>query len=300
MEKQKNGIDLSIIIVNYNSSYFLLNTVDSIVNSHIKASYEIIIADNNSSDNSLELVRAAHENLKIIDMGENTGFSKANNAGFNLSRGRYILILNSDTIIPEKAVDSLLKMVKEESDTSLIAPLLLNADGSVQLSVGKDLTLINEFLTKFFFKMFFRLYSGLRKKNIELDVDWVSGACFIVPREIYTKVGGFDEKFFLYFEDADLCLRIRKAGYKVHLTSRVSITHLMGKSTSSVFNSLLPEIKKGQLYYYKKHNSKFDILFLRLYLKLKFSIRFIFEKIAGDKKKASISKKILKLTGRYK
>lgn len=300
MDKNPGKIDISIVIVNYNSSTYLLNTVKSVKSSGIKSSYEIIIVDNNSTDNSLKLVMERFPDIKILETGKNLGFAKGNNIGVRSCRGQYILLLNSDTILFENTTDILFNIIKNSENIGVISPVLLNEDRSFQLSFGRDLKLFEEFFLKFFSGKFYKFYYKLKKGYIENDVDWVSGACFMVPKYLYEQISGFDESFFIYLEDADLCKRIREKGYKVHITSRTSLIHLLGKSTKNEFNSILPEIKKSHLHYYSKHNGKIRTLILKLYLFTKFTLKKTICIFIGDKKKERVLSNILSSIKNFK
>jgi len=300
MNEKREKIDLSILIVNFNSGVFLLNTVESIFAAGIKSKFEIIIADNNSTDNSLNVLKKKYKDIKIVQTGGNLGFAKGNNFGSQFCNGEFFLILNSDTHIHKGSIDILLEKLRRNSKTGIIAPVLLNEDGSFQLSFGRDLKLLEEFFLKFFSKQFYRFYYIWKKGNIEKDVNWVSGACFLISGSLYRKITGFDENFFLYMEDADLCKRVRNEGYNIHITSKSKITHLLGKSTGKVLNSILPEIKKSHLYYYKKHNGNIRTSILKTYLLIKFSLKKILFRLKKNSSGIILSSAVIKTIRTFK
>jgi len=284
-------IELSIIIVNFNSGEYLYKTVRSIYDHYLNTNFEIIIVDNNSSDNSLEMTSNEFTDINIIELDENVGFAAANNAGVKESLGKYILILNNDTEIMDGSIEVLMSEIKDQNNYGIVSPILYYADGSPQLSYGNDPGIINEFFTKYFSTIFFRIGLLLSRGNFEKDVDWISGACFLITSDLYKELGGFDENFFLYYEDADLGKRVREKGFLNHITSKSRIIHFLGKSSGSVFSDLLPVIKRGHLYYYKKHKSKASFILLKRYLIIKFTFKLGLSVISGEKyTKRKISK----------
>ncbi|MEN8153042.1 MAG: glycosyltransferase family 2 protein [Acidobacteriota bacterium] len=294
MKNKRSEIELSIIIVNYNSGNYLFQTVDSIYKNLKGIKFEIIVVDNNSTDESAENVLKKFPEITLIQKDFNSGFAKANNEGVKISSGKYLLILNNDTYIRENSIETLLKIIRKNPLYGIVAPLLVYEDGSPQLSYGNDLTLFSEFILKYFASTLhkFRLRAG--KGRFEKNVDWITGACLLIKRDLYEKVGGFDENYFIYIEDADLGKKVRAAGYRNHITSASTIVHFKGKSTSSNFTRILPEIKKSQLYYYKKHNGRISFLFLRSYLILKFIIKIYFYSITGNKNNSEVAASVLK------
>ena len=291
---------LSIIIVNYNSGKYLYNTIRSVYDSYPDTVFEIIVVDNKSSDSSLSAVIRNFPEVHIIELDNNEGFSKANNIGAKIAVGEYLLFLNNDTEIFKSSIDTLLNEIKENPIYGIVSPVLLYEDGSTQLNYGNDPNIISEFVTKYFLQIIFRLNTKLMAGNIEKNVDWISGACFIITSELYKKLNGFDENFFLYYEDTDLGKRVRAEGFKNHVTSKSKIIHFLGKSTTTVYNEILPKIKKGHLYYYQKHNHSYSLNFLKLYLLMKFRIKRVFALITAQKDKSELFQKTIAVIKNFK
>ena len=284
----KTKIELSIVIVNYNSGKYLYETVNSIYDQDLTINFETIVIDNHSSDNSVAPIKEKFPDVRIIELEDNKGFACANNIGVDNSKGQYILILNNDTKILENSIEALLYEIKGNPKYGLVSPVLLYGDGSPQISFGRDPGIITEFFTKYFSVRLFKLKFSFSKDNFEKNVDWISGACFLISSALYKDLGGFDERFFLYYEDADLGKRIREKGYYNHITAKSKIIHFLGKSTAPVYSGLLPIIKKGHLYYYKKHNNKVSFYLLKNYLLIKYYLKLSFTELSG-KEKASIN-----------
>jgi N-acetylglucosaminyl-diphospho-decaprenol L-rhamnosyltransferase len=265
-----DGPGVSIIIVNFNNRTYLLRTLESLFQDPFVAHNEIIVVDNASEDDSLAALRRDFPAVKTIALPENFGYARANNRGAEKATGRYLLFLNSDTEVPAGAVEKLLDIKRNHPEYGIIAPMVDNPDGSLQLSWGSDLHLHTEFFLKFIAKGWSRWRLKTKKTEVSRDVDWVSGACFMIDRNLYQEIGGFDEKFFLYVEDADLGKRVRQLGHKVHLTSEVRIVHHLGQSVAGIRGRAMLEAKRSQLYYYGKHNGRRAMAVLRRYLLFRF------------------------------
>ncbi len=194
----KNRPEISIIIVNYNSGKYLYETIRSIYNSPPSPPFEIIVVDNNSSDSSLNKVIEEFPGIRLIELERNSGFACANNIGAENAVGEFFLFLNNDTEVKSDSIDALLSEIKNNPAYGIVSPLLLYDDGSPQLNYGNDPGIISEFFTKYFSKFFFRLRTKFRIETFEKNADWISGACFIISSELYRKLEGFDENFFLY------------------------------------------------------------------------------------------------------
>ncbi len=291
--KSKEDIALSIIIVNYNAKDYLFKTLESVRKNIGDLDYEVIVVDNASTDGSVEGIKKSFPAVKLIALDQNTGFAKANNEGAKRSLGRYLLIMNNDTDIPKGTVEKLMNIKEEHPEYGIVAPLTFNLDNTLLLNWGKDLHLLSEIVIKFFLERWYRWLYTLKKERISREVDWVSGACFLIERNLYQKINGFDEKYFLYVEDADFGKRVRHLGYKIHLTSDAHITHHLGRSTSRYIDQILPEIKKSQLYYYCVHNSRQALRILKFYLWLRFHLKRFYFRLKNNSEKRESCERVL-------
>lgn len=260
------AIDLSIIIVNWNTLNLLKDCLNSIFQQTWDVSYDVWVVDNGSSDGSPDMVRREFPQVHLIENRTNMGFSRANNQAIRQSSGRYILLLNSDTEVIGDALRAFVRFMDDHPEAGAAGCQLLNPDGSLQFSCGRSLrlrsvllggVLANQIFKKLFpHRTFFAEY-GLCEEDHgrSQEVDLVMGACLILRRDILEKTGLFDENIFLYFEEIDLCYRIRKAGLKIFYTPQASVRHYGGQSSKSskdiVRNSLL-----SQEYFFKKHYGK--------------------------------------------
>lgn len=253
---------VSAVIVNYNPGENLIKCVKSVSESV----REIIIVDNASSDGSLERILNLYPSIKLIKNEENEGFSRGANIGILNSKYEYLLIMNPDVFIEKNSIHLLTKCLEEEEGVGIVSPKLISADGKIELSYGNDPSIINELLQKIKSK------TGILRIKSKY-VQWVSGACFMCRKKAVIEAGLFDENFFLYFEDADLCKRLRKKGWVIKYLSSASAVHIRGGSGD--FEEVQCEYRKSQLLYYKKHRSAVSLLLLRGYLFLKFGFLFL-------------------------
>ena len=266
---KKNSI-LSVILVNYNGKDFIGKCLDSIEKNLLGIQSEVIVVDNHSTDGSVELLQNRHPNIRLLRNHENLGFSKSNNLGIKASNGFYILIINPDTYVYSDAIRILLTEIKENSDVGAVGPALLNDKNNYQLSFGGRIGFFSELAKKLFLNRLTKC--KLRKNPQKRNVQWLSGACFISRRDVLERVGMFDERFFLYFEDIDLCTRMRKSGWRLVYLPEAKVFHQGGASTELKKLNSRFHYRKSQLYFYKKHSSILSLFLLKFF----FSINFIF------------------------
>ena len=232
-------MDLSIIIVNYNVKEFLQNLIHSIEKASTNLTKEIIIIDNASDDGSVDFIKEKFPQIKLIANQTNLGFGKANNIGLKQATGKYILLINPDTLVAEDTFEKMIQFFESNKNIGLAGCKILNPDGTLQLacrrsfpgpwtSFTKVTGLSNLFPNS---KIFARYNLTYLDENKSYEVDAISGSFMMMRKEVYEKVGGFDEQFFMYGEDLDLCYRIQKAGYKVFYVHSTQIIHYKGEST---------------------------------------------------------------------
>lgn len=215
------SMDLSIIILNYNTKNLTQDCIKSIKNSRPKVSYEIIVVDNASTEKFPK-----SNNYKLISNSTNLGFAKANNQGMKIAKGKYILLLNSDTIIKDKAIDRLYEFSLKQNDAGAVVPQLLNTDGSIQPSCFQ-LPSITLAIKQYFFGQ-----KNLLDKYIPTNntVDAAVMAAFLITPASIKKVGYLNEKYFMYFEDLDYCKTIKNAGLKIYYLKEAQVIHIHGAS----------------------------------------------------------------------
>jgi len=231
-------MELSIIIVNWNSRDFLQKCIASILDAKIKSRHEIIVIDSGSFDGSCEMVKQCYPQVKFIQSEVNLGFAKANNAAFKASSGSHVLFLNPDTEVINSALDIMFEQVQKLPKAGAIGCKHLNADGSVQTDCIQSFpTILNQLLNSEFLMVLFpnsRLWGmaslfGTTTGPTEVDV--ISGACIMMKRSVFERIGQFSEDYFLYAEDLDLCYKAGQAGYKNYYVPDATIFHFGGRST---------------------------------------------------------------------
>lgn len=277
-------MDLSIIIVNYNVKEFLQNLVHSLQKAVSKITHEIIVVDNASDDGSVEFINEKFPHIKLITNQINLGFSKANNAALKIAKGKFILLINPDTIVSEDTITKMIGFFHDHSDAGLAGCKILNPDGSLQLACRRSfpgpwtsfckVTGLSAMFPKS--KLFAKYNLTYLDENSTYEVDAISGSFMMMKREAYEKVGGFDEQFFMYGEDLDLCYRIQKNGYKVYYYPGTQIIHYKGESTK---RSSLDETKyfyNAMNLFVKKHFSSFYLVEIILLFAIGFRKFFAF------------------------
>lgn len=270
---------ISIIIINYKQKNLLLDCVNSIYDVFKSNPFQIIIV-NNSPEENLNDLQSEYKNLKIID-NQNLGFAQANNLGAGQSQGNYLLFLNCDTLIKNDFLQDLLKYFGG-TEFGAVGLKMQNADGSFQISCYEDNTITGEILNKKEEKEF-RNRNNSFMEEIRLQyqdvvkVNWVSGAAFFMKKDVFENIGGFDERYFLFYEDADICKRLFDKGYDIYFYPYSEIVHLKGENVNLEFDSKTYYFsKQSQILYYKLHNNLFERVTLRIYLFSKFLLLSLF------------------------
>jgi len=277
-------LDLSIIIVNYNVKEFLQNLLHSIEKASANISKEIIVIDNASEDGSVEVLKEKFPSIKLIENNINSGFGKANNQGLEIANGKYILFINPDCIVSEDTFDKMISFFESHPDCGLAGCKILNSDGTLQLACRRSFpgpwtsfTKVTGLSTLFpKSKMFARYNLTYLNENETYEVDAISGSFMMIRKDVYEKTGGFDEQFFMYGEDLDLCYRVQKNGYKVFYVHDTQIIHYKGESTK---RSNLDETKvfyDAMHLFVKKHLSSFPIVEVILRSAIAFRKTFAF------------------------
>ncbi|MEH2324641.1 MAG: glycosyltransferase family 2 protein [Nostoc sp.] len=275
---QQQPISVSIILVNYNGAEILADCLNSLEKFIDIPNYEIIVVDNASSDSSVKLISENFPEFRLLKQAQNSGFGAGNNAGVKVATGEFLFLLNTDTVLTSNILPHLIELMQADPQVGIIGPKLLNPDGSLQISVSPALGIKGEYQAR---KMH-RDYLNISQQNLieqkfqEIqEVDIVVGAAFFIRSSLFHELGGFDENFFMYFEESDLCQRAQYQGYKIMYTPHVSLIHLKGYSIQKAANTMSIEYRRSQIYYYQKHRPWWEQIILRIYLFYKFFAEFI-------------------------
>lgn len=274
-------MDLSIIIVSYNTQQLLDDCLSSVFKSlkTSKLKFEVIVVDNNSSDGTREMLQKKFPQVRTVFNQENLGFGRANNQGIRIAKGNYVLFLNSDTVVLNNALDKLWRFAKQHPK-AFIGPKLLNLDRSSQSSCGPffSLPIVAAALFLRGDKIGLTRWSPTKTRC----VDWVSGACLLGPRKLLMDGLLFDEEIFMYMEEVDLLYRAKRQGYGTYFYPHSAIVHLGGGSSSNQKKGPVLNIYRGLTYFYRKHYSPWSLLILRLLLKLKAMLAWSIGMITGN------------------
>lgn len=253
---------LSVVIVSWNVAESLRACLSSVIGSSSGLNPEIIVVDNNSSDDSCKICREMHPQVRLISLKENFGFAKANNIAIKDCNSKYILLLNPDATIQTDAIHSLLEFIEANEKVGAIGPKIIESSGKVQGSARKFPSLRTAFLgrTSILQKLLRKSKAAQdeipclsHNSSKPLEVEWVSGACMMVRRETIEQVGLLDEKFFMYWEDADWCYRMKRHGWKIFWVPAAKITHNTGQSSSKSRSRTIIAFHKSIYYYFEKN-----------------------------------------------
>lgn len=260
------SVRISIIIVNYNGATFLRECLDSILASQTRHTYEIIVVDNESQDHSLEVMTpyVVTKKIRLIMNSVNTGFSYANNQGIQAARGDYIFLLNNDTRLTPDALEKLTDYIISHPETGIVAPQLLNGDGSLQFQGSV-------------------LGHWRYKSDKPRRISFVTGAAMMMSAAFLEKIGGLDENFFFYNEDIDLCKQVLKQGLAIIYLPSAKIIHYGGLSTTGRKAASVIEGYRGGLYLCYKHYGSVIYWLYRLILFLDLIPRAVYHAVLSVK-----------------
>lgn len=295
-------MDVSFIIVNWNTKKLLEQAIASLYKYAKGFTFEIIVVDNASEDGSPQMVKRKFPKVKLIKNKENLGFAKGNNIGIKIAKGEFIFLLNSDAYLIDGSLKNLVARARQIPNLGAIAPQILNEDRSIQQSVGYNPDLIRVILWMSFiddlpFGDFLKPYhvDHDRFYKKEHRVGWLTGAAFMVPGNVIAKVGLLDANIFMYGEDVDWCLRIKKAGFEIYYSPAAKLVHIGRGSAGKISKNAILGEYKGLIYVYTKHKGKFALQMLRLLLKIGALSRIIIFGALGRKETAKFYVEAYKL-----
>ena len=255
---------LSIVIICWNDWKVIENCLRSIYAGTHQIEYEVIVSDNGSTDGSVENIRAQFPRVRMVENRANLGFARGNNAGIREARGEYVLILNPDTIVHDRSLDRWIEFAERHPEAGAFGCQVHNPDGTYQRSARPFPTISRSLVAAFGLRFLGRLRHPVLSDEYEAwqgdterEVDWQSGCCVMLRRDLLTQLGGFDEQFFYQFEEVDLCRRGWNAGSRIIFTPEVSITHLGGQSVGRFPVRFAIEVcRNGYRYFYKHYGPK--------------------------------------------
>lgn len=276
-------VDISFIIVNWNTRDILIDCLNSIYKTVTDIDQEIYVVDNNSTDGSQEAVKNGFPDVKLIENSTNTGFAHANNQAISVMQGRFAVLLNSDAVLQEDAIENLLNFMNNTPGAGIAGVQLLNEDGSRQNSIDNFPSLETEILNKSILRFFFPdKYPG--KGSIyhnPIEVDSVIGACMMVRKEAIDEAGFLDEDYFIFLEETDWCFRMHKKGWKVYHVPDARVLHLSGHSKKKTPGESQIEYYKSLYKFFRKNKDPVSCLMLRILKPCKLLIN-LFLNILGN------------------
>lgn len=274
-----------VVVVSYNQRRRLLACLASV--RALAPAARLVVVDNDSADDSAAAARRQHPEAVVLEMNGNLGFAAGVNRGVAAGRAPLILLLNSDARLQPGALDAL-SAALENDNVGAAGPRLLNPEGAVELSLGRTLSPWNEA----WFKLLGLLYRSGRGPLAGQVARYyakprstrsLSAACVLLSRDAFEQVGGFDERFFLYAEDVDLCRRLRRAGWELRYVPEALVEHDRGASRSVDPGASAIHYRRSQMAFYRKHNGTLAAGALRLYLAFRFAVKWLFAR--GDHRK---------------
>lgn len=272
---------VSVIILTYNTRELTLKCLKALFNSTY-TDFEVIVVDNASTDNTSKEIKNLFPKVKLISNTKNLGFAKGNNQAMETAKGDWILLLNSDAFVFEDTLTKLMTEIEKNPTVSVFGCKLLNRDGTIQQSWGYFPTLRRVIQMMLFIDNLPFLREKIdsihvrseRRHSFTQEVDWVTGAFVILKKEVFSKVGGIDENYFMYGEEMEWMFRIKKEGFKIAFLHKPECVHLLGASSNSRMKAVVGEMK-GWIYWFNKHNMKSQVKILALVVLIGCKLRSI-------------------------
>jgi len=264
-------MDLSIVIVNWNTKDLLEQCLKSILEEPPNLSYDIWVVDNASSDRSVHMVESQFPQVNLIKSKDNLGFGKANNIAIQKCPGEKILLLNPDTEVLPSALEHISAFLDDHPEVGVAGACLLYPDGTLQTSCYPFPTLLKEFwrLLHLDRLKIYGVYNQFEwNRNTPREVEVIQGAAFLVRREVLDQVGLFDPSYFMYTEEVDLCYRIYKAGWKLFWVPRAEIIHYEGQSTKQMPVEMFLQLYRSKLLFFRKNYGKLSACLYKFILGL--------------------------------
>lgn len=271
--------DVTVAVINWNGLKWLDTCLHSIIKYPPLHGYEITVVDNGSTDGSQKHLKKNYPDVYLIENAGNLGYAAAANQALRTSEARYVLLLNTDIELDKEAIDILIEFADEHEKAAIVGPKLLNPDGTVQLSGRNFPSFIDGFMHAFLGIFWPNNPYTVRYKRTHWDrqtartVDWVSGAAMLIRREAAADVNFFDEHFFMYVEDMDLCYRLWQKGWQVYFCPEAKAMHYLGQSSSQSSRRMIIEFQRSLYYFYQKKYGKSWKRFLKPLVALGLALR---------------------------
>lgn len=264
------AVDVSIVIVSWNTKALVLDCLAAIARAAGDLGVETVLVDNASADDTVAAVMRDHASVVVIENDENRGFAAANNQGIARSRGRYVLLLNSDTTPEAGSIEALVRFADSAPRSGAVGGMLLNGDGRFQASFQKAPSIVRECLAASGLgrRLWFEGYPsyGPEESRVRRRVEVIPGACMLLRRAALDEIGLLDESYFMYSEETDLCRRLRAHAWDVWYLPEARITHFGGQSTRQVRTAMVLALYRSKVRYIALHHGTMQALVLRALL----------------------------------
>jgi len=279
--------DLSVIVISWNVRELLIACLDSclIQPSTTNLVIEVIVVDSASSDGTPSFIAEHYPQVKLLPQDRNIGFTAGNNIGLRVANGRYILLLNPDTLVLDDALYQMVAYLETHSTVGALGPQTYNPDGSVQsthrhfpnvATAVFESTWLQRFAPR---RLLDHYYAADIANDATAEVDWVQGSALMVRREVYEQIGGLDEAFIMFSEEMDWCKRIKASGWDIVYLGAAHIIHYGGQSTEQVTTRKHILFQQSKLRYFRKHHGWLIAEFLRIFLLLSYAQQWIIESV---------------------
>jgi GT2 family glycosyltransferase len=263
---RNNAPLVTIIFVYFNNPLEIASALASVNSAVGSFTYEVIIVNNSSFESLPKYIRNL-EKVTVINNGKNNGYGKALNQGAEIAKGKYLLLSNSDLVFLENSISLMVKKLEQDLSVGIIGPQFLDIKHKIQ-KVGSDMPFLPgalfafSFLNKFFKRNHFSKQYFLLDfdRKTEREIPALCGACFMIRKSVFRKINGFDERFFMYFEEADICFRVKKANFKVLYYPAAKVIHLIGKSSNDK-NWIRKNFEKSRYRFFRKYHNVFIATF---------------------------------------
>jgi N-acetylglucosaminyl-diphospho-decaprenol L-rhamnosyltransferase len=247
-----SDLDLSIVLVCWNNKTYLEPCLRSLYGGKLRSSFDVVVVDNGSTDGSQDMLREKFPQVQIIQNDRNLGLGKASNQGIEATCGRYILLLNNDTLVNGPSLDAMVEFLDREPEAGAVGGKLLNPDGSFQAAGSHFPSAHEEFLISTRLgALFLPSYPDIIPGDDVKLVDWIGSACLLIRRNALDQVGLLDEEYFIYGDEADLQFRLKKAGWKVYYLPNVTTIHYGGRSMDRWRRRKM--VYRGKMLFFKKN-----------------------------------------------
>ena len=263
-------MDISIIVVSYNTKELLLDCLASIFETIKEISFEVWVVDNHSTDGTVEAIKERYPRVNIIENKENLGFAAANNQAFRQMNGHYALLLNTDTVLTNGAVKEFYDFMEANPEAGMACGQLLNQDGSKQNSIANFPTMLTLFCNETVLRVLIpKKFPSKRREYLSpIKIDSCIGACLMARKEAMDDIGFFDERYFFFFEETDWAYRMKLGGWAIYFVPTAKIFHAQGKTIGDSLNSRIMFYRSRYIFFKKWHPHSYPLFYSVIFMRL--------------------------------